>query len=143
MRNLLSIKKSTEQEKNAIQDLLDDYNASIVPFTQSPKFIDMNFVVRNEKDEIVGGMIGVLYCWGMLYINILWVAEAYRRQGLGSQLMDHAIKEAKKHGVTLIHLDTFDFQAKDFYLKLGFDIFGVLDDCPAGHQRYYLKKKII
>ena len=48
--------------------------------------------------------------------------------------------EAKALGVKLSLLDTFDFQAKDFYLKHGYEIFGVLKDCPAGHERYYLSK---
>ncbi len=42
----------------------------------------------------------------------------------------------------LIHLDTFDFQAKDFYLKHGYDIFGILDECPQKHKRYFMKKFI-
>jgi ADP-ribose pyrophosphatase YjhB (NUDIX family) len=39
-------------------------------------------------------------------------------------------------------LDTFDFQAKDFYLKHGYDIFGVLGNCPPGHERYYMRKNL-
>lgn len=45
-------------------------------------------------------------------------------------------------GCNLVHLDTFDFQAKDFYLKHGYEVFGVLDDCPMEHKRYYMKKNI-
>ena len=33
-----------------------------------------------------------------------------------------------------------NFQAKDFYIKHGYEVFGVLDDCPKGHKRYYMKK---
>jgi hypothetical protein len=40
----------------------------------------------------------------------------------------------------LSHLDTFDWQTKEFYLKHGYEVFGVLDDCPPGHKRYYMKK---
>jgi hypothetical protein len=39
-----------------------------------------------------------------------------------------------------LHLDTFDFQAKDFYVKHGYEVFGVLEDCPEGHVRYFMKK---
>lgn len=41
-----------------------------------------------------------------------------------------------------IILDTFDFQAKNFYIKQGYEIFGILDNCPEGHKRYYMKKNI-
>ena len=47
---------------------------------------------------------------------------------------------AKQKGCGLIHLDSFDWQAKDFYLKHGYEVFGILDDCPPGHKRYYMKK---
>ena len=50
--------------------------------------------------------------------------------------------EAKDIGATLSHTDTFDFQAKDFYLKQGYTIFGELADCPPGHTRFYLKKAL-
>ena len=43
-------------------------------------------------------------------------------------------------GCTLSHLDTFDFQAKDFYLTKGYEIFGELENCPPGHKRIFLKK---
>ena len=49
-------------------------------------------------------------------------------------------KIAKKYSANLVHLDTFDFQAKDFYLKHGYEVFGVLEDCPKCHKRYYMKK---
>ena len=45
-------------------------------------------------------------------------------------------------GAYLSHLDTFDFQAKDFYLKHGYEIFGTLENCPPNHNRYYLKKAL-
>lgn len=51
-------------------------------------------------------------------------------------------KIAKEKGCNLIHLDTFDFQAKDFYIRNGYEVFGVLDDCPREHKRYYMKKNI-
>jgi hypothetical protein len=61
-------------------------------------------------------------------------------KNLSSFLLNKVETEAKAMGARLAHLDTFDFQAKDFYLKHGYKIFGVLDDCPPGHKRFYLKK---
>jgi GNAT superfamily N-acetyltransferase len=72
----------------------------------------------------------------------LWVKEKYRKEGYGSVLLNEVEKIAKEKGCNLVHLDTFDFQAKDFYLKQGYEIFGVLDDCPIEHKRYYMKKNI-
>ena len=77
-----------------------------------------------------------------MFISVLFVEEQYRGKGLGTLLLQHAEQKAKAMGIRIIHLDTFDFQAKDFYVRQGYEIFGVLDDCPKGHKRYYLKKNL-
>jgi GNAT superfamily N-acetyltransferase len=81
-----------------------------------------------------------MYCWGMLYVDVLFVEENHRGGQLGSLLLNKVEAEAKAIGASLSHLDTFDWQAKEFYLKHGYKVFGVLDDCPKGHKRYYMKK---
>lgn len=140
MPDMFQICASTPQEREFIDHELGDFNAKKVPLTQTPHTVPMNFVVK-ENNKIIGGINAELYSWRILYISILWVNELYRGRGLGSQLIQKVENESQKHGCTLAHLDTFDFQAKDFYLKQGFEIFGILDDCPPGHKRYYLKKK--
>ena len=92
--------------------------------------------------EIVAGICGLIYGWKILYIDVLYVDENYRRQNLGGILLDHLEEEGRKMGCKMAHLDTFDFQAKDFYIKKGYQIFGVLKDCPKGHERYYLQKHL-
>lgn len=79
---------------------------------------------------------------GIVYINVLWVKEEYRKDGLGTKLLKEIEKIAKEKDCHLIHLDTFDFQAKDFYIRHGYEIFGVLDQCPENHKRYFMKKNI-
>lgn len=81
-----------------------------------------------------------MYLWDCLYVNLFWIREDYRKKGIGTKLLMEVEDESKEKGCNLVHLDTFDFQAKDFYVKNGYEIFGILDDCPKGHKRYYLKK---
>ena len=83
-----------------------------------------------------------MYGWNVAYIDTLCVDEAYRGKGLGSKLLIDIEKTAKDKGCCLIHLDTFDYQAKEFYEKQGYELFSTLDDCPKGHFRYYLKKNV-
>ena len=78
--------------------------------------------------------------WQRSKANKLFVDENYRHKGLGSLLLNKVEAESKALGARLIHLDTFDFQAKDFYLKYGYEIFGVLEECPPGYKRYYMRK---
>jgi GNAT superfamily N-acetyltransferase len=115
------------------------YNLSKGPFTQEIPFTKLNFKIE-ENGKIIAGIVSVLYCWNCLFIDLLFVDENYRNKGYGTLLLEKVEKEARKHGCHLIHLDTFDFQAKDFYLKNGFELFGLLPDCPKGHTRYYMKK---
>lgn len=81
-------------------------------------------------------------CWQMVYISELYVEEYYRHQGLGSALLQKVEDTAKTSSALISYLDTFDWQAKHFYLKHGYEIFGQIDNCPAGHQRLFLKKTL-
>jgi len=136
------IEESTKEEYRVVDNGIVEYNLSKVPFTQEPSFISINRVIKDLNGEIVAGINSLLYCWNCLYVDVLWVKEQYRKEGYGSVLLNEVEKIAKEKGCNLIHLDTFDFQAKDFYLKHGYEIFGVLDDCPMEHKRYYMKKNI-
>jgi GNAT superfamily N-acetyltransferase len=119
-----------------------EFNQSNVPFEPQIPFSKINKHICAEEGNIVAGINCVYYSWKCLYIDALWVKYEFRKKGLGSKLLIEIEKTAKEHGIHLIHLDTFDFQAKDFYLKHGYQIHGILDDCPLSHQRYYLKKNI-
>jgi len=134
--------KVQPHELSVIEDKITSYNNSKVPFIQEQPFINLNFCIKDESGVIIAGITSVMYCWGMLFVDILAVDEKHYKNGLGSKLLSHVENEAKKLGAKLAHLDTFDFQAKDFYLKHGYEIFGVLEDCPQGHERYYMKKAL-
>lgn len=97
--------------------------------------------IRDDHGEIVGGLNGYTH-WGWLFISHLWVAEALRGRGYGRKLVALAEGEALKRGCRRAHLDTFDFQALGFYQDIGYELFGVLDDFPTGHKRFFLQKKI-
>ncbi|MGN9162828.1 GNAT family N-acetyltransferase [Clostridium sulfidigenes] len=141
MENFI-ISKSTREEAGLVENEIDKYNLSKVPFTQEPSFVSINRVIKGENGDILAGINSVLYCWNCLYIDVLWVKEELRNNGYGSKLLNEVEKIAKEKGCKLIHLVTFDFQAKDFYLKYGYEIFGVLDDCPLEHKQYSMKKTI-
>lgn len=136
------IKESSKEEAELIIKGIVDYNLSKVSLIQEAPFIWINRVIADIKGDIIAGINSKMYCWNCLYIDVLWVKEEHRKEGLGSKLLSEVEEIAKEKGCYLIHLDTFDFQAKDFYIKHGYEIFGVLDECPQGHKRYYMKKVI-
>ena len=99
------------------------------------------FVLQSPDQEIVGGVIGATY-WNWLYIDLMWIKEEHRRCGYGHRLLALAEEEARKRGAKNAYLDTFSFQAPDFYKKHGYRVFGELPDFPSGHQRYFLTKQL-
>jgi GNAT superfamily N-acetyltransferase len=140
--NQIQLSSATQQEADYIDNKIVEFNNQRVPYTQDPPFINMNYVLKDTTERIVGGVTASLYGWKILYINVLWIDEFFRHQGYGSRLLNQLEAEAKKMGCTLAHLDTFDFQAKDFYLQHGYEVFGILDDCPPGHKKYFMKKRL-
>ena len=141
MKNYV-IEESTREEYVLVDKGIVEYNLSKVPFTQEIPFDSINRVIKGSNGDMIAGINSNLYCWNCLYIDVLWVKEEFRKDGYGSALLNEVEKISKEKGCKLIHLDTFDFQAKDFYLKHGYEIFGVLEDCPMEHNRYYMKKNI-
>jgi GNAT superfamily N-acetyltransferase len=72
----------------------------------------------------------------------MWIKEELRGCGYGHKLLLAAEQEARQRGARNAYLDTFSFQAPDFYKKHGYQVFGVLKDFPDGHQRIYLTKQL-
>ena len=134
------IETLSKSEIAPIGEGLVAFNASKVPFTQLEPFTHLLFGVKNSDGDVIAGVRAVLYCWKCLYVDALWVAQEYRGKGYGARLLATVEDRAKSVGCKLAHLDTFDFQSKDFYLRNGYEVFGELDDCPPGHKRIYLKK---
>ena len=134
---------ATKEEAEFVDNkLLAEFNRSQIPVTQEPTLILKNYVIKDDNGTIIAGIKSDIYYWGILYVEVLFVEKNHRHKGLGSTLLQKVEQEAKAMGGTLAHLDTFDFQARDFYLQHGYEIFGILEDCPKGHKRYYLKKKL-
>jgi GNAT superfamily N-acetyltransferase len=97
--------------------------------------------LRDPADKVVGGAIGELF-GGWLFITLLWVEEPLRNQGLGTELMNRLEQEAARLGCKHAHVDTYSFEARPFYEKLGYELFATLEDYPEGHCKYYLKKAL-
>lgn len=100
----------------------------------------VNFFLKSPRGEWLGGLTG--HVWGgWLHVNFLWVAETIRSRGYATQLMDAAEAMAQEHGAFAATLETFTFQAPDFYAKRGYTITGRIDDYPPGHAKLILSKR--
>ena len=96
----------------------------------------------DQDGKIIAGCGGYIYAWGCMYIDDMWVDEKYRRQELGSNVLQAVEKVAEERGCHVIWLGTWDFQAKPYYLKHGYQVFAAIKDCPKGHMDYNLFKYV-
>jgi GNAT superfamily N-acetyltransferase len=119
------------------QGLLDFNKAMIGP----QRFRRLWVVARDASGRVHAGLLAASY-WEWLYVEWLWVDEAWRRRGTGSRLLRRAEQIARKRGCVGIFLDTFSFQAPDFYRKQGYKKFGHLAGLPPGHARIWFHKAL-
>ncbi len=135
----ISLEPAPDQaDVDLIRSGLSAYNRS---HASDDAFTPLTLMVRDRDGAIAGGLLGGTY-WGWLVVEVLWVSEAARNQGLGSRLLERAERMAIERGCHAAHLDTMSFQAPTFYQQRGYTVFGVLDDLPRGHQRIFLKKDL-
>jgi ribosomal protein S18 acetylase RimI-like enzyme len=138
---LYEIKESTKDEEDLIWKGIIQYNSAVIHLKQSVPEIPVNRVLKDIDGNVIGGINCILfYCWNTMYIDMLWVSENHRKNGHGSKLLNEVERIAREQKCTLINLETMDFQAKDFYKKNGYEVFGELDNVPDGHKRYYMRK---
>jgi len=73
----------------------------------------------------------------------LWIEQNSRSQGYGSELLKVAEQEGIKYGCLYSTLDTFSFQAEEFYLKNGYQRIGEIPNYLFEHSRIFLRKKLV
>ena len=128
----------TAEEARAVElGLLAFNEARIGPSREQA----VRLVVRDARGDVMAGLLGQTR-WQWLYVAKLWVADAYRGKGLGTRLLERAEEIARSRGCTNALLDTFEYQARPFYEKLGYRLFGTLDGYPPGYRQFYLTKAL-
>ena len=129
--------RPSPEARDVVSQGLGEFNSRFLP---GQTFATFAIFVRDDAGAIRGGLLGYTYA-GWLFVNLLWVGQELRRAGIGRALMTEAERRALALGCHSIWLDTFSFQAPDFYRKLGYREFGRLD-YPPDHQRIFLQKQL-
>ena len=138
----ISISREWSQEHaDFVRKQLATYNARHVSEEIRGVYEPISFTLKDESGQILGGVIGAVK-WSYVKIDFLWVDDALRGQGYGKSLLEEVERKARERGCDSIEVDTFSFQAPEFYKKQGFEVVGVVDHAPRGHQHYYLIKKL-
>ena len=131
---------ASPEDVQAVFDGLAEYNREFVPRGKY-QYETLRIFVRDADGRLAGGLLGESF-WGWLHIDIFWLEEAARRQGLGSKLLAMAEEEGRRRECKYAYLDTLSFQARPFYEKQGYEVFATQEDHPLGHTRWFLKKEL-
>jgi len=121
----------------AVEERLYEFNMEATGYRDG---LDLGFVVE-DAGEMVAAAAG--YTWGgICEVKTLWVHPDRRGSGLGSALMARAVEEARARECRLLFLATYDFQAPDFYARLGFECIATIPDKPLGHVEHIMRLKL-
>lgn len=128
----------TDSDRQAIIDALVAFNTKAAG--RSSGFKPLAVLINDPvTGETLGGLWGkTVYDW--LFVELFVVPESFRGQRLGSEILERAETIARERGCVGAWLDTYAFQAPDFYKKHGYELFGVIEDHPRGLRRFFFKK---
>jgi GNAT superfamily N-acetyltransferase len=119
---------------------IDQRFAHLQPASRRP-CRDSPCYARSPEGTLVGGALA--RWWGTACeLQQLWVDKALRRRGIGALLMQRVEATAIERGCRLIYLDTFSFQAPEFYYGLGYEVACRLDGFPDGGSKFILRKAL-
>jgi GNAT superfamily N-acetyltransferase len=91
--------------------------------------------------EVVGGLLGRTSL-GLFFIDLFFLPQALRGNGIGMQIIEQAEAEARKRGCSAVVLYTITFQAPGFYQRRGYRVLGRIECQAPGHTRLCMSKPL-
>ncbi|MEU6217343.1 GNAT family N-acetyltransferase [Streptomyces sp. NPDC047022] len=136
------------QRRDLLRARLHETNMAASPVVRAlrgtplEREVPLHVWALDASGELAGGLVG--HTWTTwLHIAHLWVDERHRGAGLGTRLLAEAERVARQgRGCTAARLETWDFQAPDFYRKRGYDVVCVIPDYPPGITEYTMTKRL-
>jgi GNAT superfamily N-acetyltransferase len=124
------------EDVRCVKKGLANYNFKSGGFVKAEELV---LFVKELEGNIVGGLLGFTFgAW--FHIQTLWVDENIRKAGLGKQLLEKAEGAAVKRGCRVANVETFSFQAPEFYRKMNYELFGELNDIGNKHKVLFFRK---
>jgi GNAT superfamily N-acetyltransferase len=123
-------------QREFVEEIINRRN---VRLTGHDEWHPVAFFVKTDEGEILGGLLGQIWAqW--LSISTLAVREPFRGRGYGTKLLARAEQYALERGCSNAWLSTFSFQARPLYERLGYWVFGTLEEYPKGHSLFFMTK---
>ena len=128
----------TQREEAALEAAITAYNR---PFAGERDYRQFGLVLRDPDGGAIVGGLWAKPEWGLLFVETLFLPDQLRGSGIGTRLMREAEVVARDRGYAGVFLDTFSFQARPFYERLGYSVFTLIEDYPPGHRRFLMAKR--
>lgn len=126
-----------EDDNAVVKEGIAAFNESIIGERDKA----FSIFLKDDMGKIFGGIQAFLGTESV-YIDVLWVEENLQKHGYGTKLLKAVEQEALKNGCLLSLVDTWDFQAEQFYLKNGYERIGDLKNYWHGHAKIFLRKNL-
>ncbi|OIJ62968.1 GNAT family N-acetyltransferase [Streptomyces mangrovisoli] len=136
------------ERRDLLRSRLLDTNTAASPVlralrgTPAEREVPLHVWASDDAGALAGGLVG--HTWtAWLHVTYLWVDDRHRGTGLGSRLLAEAERIAREErACAAVRLETWDFQAPDFYRKQGYEVACVIPDYPPGLTEYLMTKQL-
>ena len=132
---------ATKEEIGWLGEGLERFNLDQTRGEFSQPGIEINQLIKDPDGKVVGG-VNASTMYRVMHLEVLWVADEYRKYGLASQLVLGAEQIGAQHGCLSTQTMSFSFQAPGFYQKLGYKVLGIYTGYPFGISEYVLNKRL-
>jgi len=138
MKLKLKLENIESKRTQELANLIRSYNRSN---REPSKSEPLNIYLEDEQSNLKEGMVAETF-GNWLEIEYLYVSDDLRGQGIGSKILKMAERESKERGCKYSFVDTFNFQAPEFYEKHGYKEVFALKEYPYTGERYYYTKEL-
>ncbi|MEU6810869.1 GNAT family N-acetyltransferase [Streptomyces sp. NPDC046831] len=146
---MFRIEAEVDKERHALlRSRLRDTNTAASPVlaalrgTPAEREVPLHVWAVDEAGNLAGGLVG--HTWTTwLHVDLLWVDARHRGRGMGSRLLARAERTARhERRCRGARLETWDFQAPEFYRRHGYKVVCAIPDYPPGITEYTLIKPL-
>lgn len=132
---MYEIKNLTKEQVEYIENRLEEYDNNFLP-KPIEGFIQIGAF---DNGKLIAGVNACMTSFRILYVSTVFVDEDYRRKGIAKSLLEQVEERAKDLGADIIRVDTFDWQARDFYESIGYKEVGRYE-AEGFSEHFYLKR---
>lgn len=128
---------ANQNDNNIVRTGIIDFNESALKF----KSKSISIFLKDSNKKVHGGILTWLNS-DSIYIDVLWIDEKFRQQGYGTKLLQAAENEGSRHSCRFCMVDTFGFQAEEFYQNHGYEMIGEIKNYVQEYSRIFFRKNL-